>query len=129
MMRPAADGRAKRHDNLIGGRRIGDRRLDRQIMRATAFVVLVHERNHDRRVGRSARIAEGQIGLGADGVAIVITEPERVDQGGSMFDLAVQPDDRRLAIGLDCLARSDRIDDHFGQQFAEDGSNGVNLGL
>src|SRR5437899_9788640 len=79
MMRAAADGSAKRHDQLVRRWRVADLEMYGQIVRAAAFVILVHQRDHDRRVRPAAQIGEGKIGLGADGTAIMVAEMQRMD--------------------------------------------------
>src|SRR5258708_3695046 len=61
--RMTADRRAKRDHQLVRRRRIADLEMHGQVMRAPSFVVLVHKRDHDRRVRPAAQIGEGKIGL------------------------------------------------------------------
>src|SRR5437764_8327746 len=78
VMRATADRRAERDHQLVWCRRIADLEMHRQIMRAPSLVILVHQRDHDRRVRPTAQVGEGKIGLGADGAAIMIAEMQRV---------------------------------------------------
>ena len=98
-------------------------------MRAAALIVLVHEWDHDGCVRRSAGVAEREVGLGSDRLTIVVSEAQRVDQGRGVLELAIETDDRRLAIAFDRSARSDGVDDHLRQRLAEDRSNFVDGGL
>jgi hypothetical protein len=74
-------------------------------MRAPTFVILVHQRDHDRSVRPAPCVAEGEIGFGTDRLTVMIAEAQRVDERRGMLDFTVETNDRGLAIGFDSLAR------------------------
>ena len=116
VMRTAAERDAQGNHNLMRGRSIGDCEMDGQIMRAAAVIVLVDQRDHDRRIGPAARVAERQIGFRPHCRPVVIAKAQGVDQGRGVFNLAVQTHHGGFAITLNHFTRTGPLKDHCGQQ-------------
>ena len=88
-------------------------------MRAATLVMLVHQWNHHRAIGRTAHIGEGQIGFGTQRLTIVVAEAQGVDQCARVFQLTIQPHHCRLAITFNCISTANGIKDHRRQQRAQ----------
>ena len=83
-----------------GARRVGDPHLERLVVRAHAVVVLVLDRDVDRRAGGAALLRRGQQRRPLDRVAHPVAEAEVVDDRRAVLDLSVEPDERALAVAL-----------------------------
>src|SRR5471030_2673566 len=88
MMRPTANRCTQRNHELIGAGGIDDRELDGEVMRAHAFIALVHEWNSDRTVRTTTQIRKTQIALRTHRFAELVAEAQRMNQRRRMFDLA-----------------------------------------
>src|SRR6516165_4534580 len=104
MVRSSADRCPQRDDNLIWRWSVEDGELDRQVVRPHSLIRLVHQRNNDRAVRAAAGVGEGEIALRAYRFAIVIAEPEGVNEGGRVLHLSGGAHNRGLAIAFDGLA-------------------------
>src|SRR5471032_782254 len=128
MMRPPANRCTQRNHKLIGAGGIDDRELDGEVMRAHAFITLVHERNSDRTVRTTTQIRKTQIALRTHRFAELVAKAQRVNQRRRMFDLTRCPDNRRFPITFYRLARSGNSQDLGRQDLAQLRRKSVNLG-
>ena len=114
--RPAARRERNPDHDLVGARRVGDPHFERLVVRADAVVVIVLDRDVDRRTGGAALLGGGEQRRPVDGVADTIAEAEVVDDRRAVLDLAVEPDERALAVPL--RLRTEQLERPLCQQRA-----------
>ncbi len=98
--RPAARRERDPDHDLVRARGVGDPQLESLVVRADAVVVLVLDREVDRRAGGAAFLRRGQKRGPFDRVANPVAEAEVVDDRRAVLDLAVEPDECPLAVAL-----------------------------
>jgi hypothetical protein len=98
--RPAARRERDPDHDLVRARGVGDPELESLVVRADAVVVLVLDREVDRRAGGAAFLRRGQKRGPFDRVANPVAEAEVVDDRRAVLDLAVEPDECPLAVAL-----------------------------
>lgn len=123
----SAVGGTEDYDDFFGTGRIFDVHLQRDVVRAQAFIILVHHRNLDGRAWATALIGKAQVALGLDGFTVMIAKAQGMDHRRSVFDFAFRPDHCSLAIGLDVLRAANRIGEALDHQLAQCGAVGANL--
>src|SRR5262245_22877827 len=122
-LRPAGRGQRDPDDDLVRARRVGDAHLERQVVRAHGVVRRVLEREVERRTRGTALLGRGQERCAADRVANAVAEAEVVQDRRAVLHLAVEADERSLAVGLGVAAeRGERACD---EQAAEGLAVGV----
>ena len=116
-----AAGRSSRerdpdHD-LVRARRVGDPHLEGLVVRADAVIVLVLDRDVDRRTGGATLLRGREQRRTVDRLAHPVAEAQVVDDRRAVLDLAVEADERALAVALDLAA--EQLERALGQQRPE----------
>ena len=81
------------------------------------MVVLVLERDVERRAGGAALLGGGKEGRALDRIAHLVPEAEVVDHGRPVLDVAVEADERALADAL--RRRAEKLERALGEELAE----------
>ena len=113
---PARRDRDPDHE-LVATGRVRDPHLERLVVRAHGVVVLVLERDVERRPCGAALLGRRKEGCALDRIAHLVPEAEVVDHGRPMLDVAVQADERALADAL--RRRAEKLERALGEEFAE----------
>lgn len=98
-------------------------------MQLPSTIVLLHQRDHYRRIGGSARAYERRIGHCRSGTADEISYLQGVDQARCVFDLPIQPDQCCICAGFLCMATAGKRDHLVGQHFDNGSATGANFEL